>query len=122
MGPKTSGRLTKTLPLLVPSCSCSLLELSPQPTAGQQDSRTDRHGLQGASLPPPPPGPQGLRNDNHSKLLDEAEALTRNVDAPATAGLEREAVLGEFSQATEMLRPASGFPSTSSSPGWEAAQ
>lgn len=62
------------------------LELSPQPQAG----RTDRHRLQGSSLPPPPPGPQGLSNDNHGKLLDEAEALASHVDAPATTGGWRE--------------------------------
>lgn len=84
-------------------------ELSPQPQAG----RTDRHGLQGSSLPPLPPGPQRLSNDNHGKLLDEAEALASNVDAPATTGGWG---WGEHASVSS-AQPASGFHPTSYTPG-----
>lgn len=51
-------------------------------------TRTDRRGLQGSSLPPSPPGLQGLSDNNHSKLLDKAKALASDVDAAATTGEE----------------------------------
>lgn len=72
-----------------PQLPLSPLELSPSPSPPQ--ARTDHQGLQGSSFPPPPPpGPQGLSDDNHGKLLDKAEALASNVDAPATTeGLRR---------------------------------
>lgn len=42
--------------------------------------------MQRSGLPPPPPGLQGLSYDDHGEPLDQAETLSCDVDAPATAG------------------------------------